>query len=109
VISAAFLSLLLAGATQSPQEPGSWFLPIQQFIEVLLYSRETQIVGGVLAFVIWIAGIVYCDRVADEQGWNEWVARIAGILLPVVGPAFYWFRRARFRAKEKIGHRPRQF
>ena len=72
-------------------------------VYAVLHAREFRMVAGMFAFVIWIAGIIYCDRVAEELDRNPWVARVAGVLLPVVGPGIYWFLRARFRAREHLG------
>jgi len=65
------------------------------------YSKELRIVAVVVAFIIWIAGMVYCERVADERNYNEWVARAVSVLLPVVGPLIYLVLRNR----EKLRHR----
>jgi hypothetical protein len=74
-----------------------------EIVYAVLHGREFRMVAGIIAFVAWIAGILYCDRVAEELDLNPWIARVSGVLLPIVGPGIYWFLRARFRAKEHLG------
>ena len=49
-----------------------------------------MIVAGIVALAIWIWGILFCEQVAQEKGYNVWVARLISILLPIIGPAIYW-------------------
>jgi hypothetical protein len=78
------------------------FSPFLTLFYLLGQVREFRTLGQILALVVWIGGIAYCDRVAEEISSNEWVARLAGILLPVIGPVIYIVRRSRFRAKQGL-------
>lgn len=40
----------------------------------------------VVGVVVWILGVIFCDRASDELFLNQWVGRLIGILFPVVGP-----------------------
>lgn len=77
-------------------------------IKFLLNSKEFGIVVLIIGFVLWVVGIVYCDRVAFEKGYNVWLARVVGIFLPYAGPLYYWFRknRRRHRRHRKHAYRP---
>jgi hypothetical protein len=73
-------------------------------IRVLFQTREFGVLELIVSFLIWIAGMVYCERVADEKGLNEWLARAVGVLLPIIGPGIYWFLRNRKKLRRKWRH-----
>jgi hypothetical protein len=54
---------------------------------------------GVVGFALMIVSNQYCDRVAEKHSWNAAVARLVGLLLPVVGPLIYWILDRRSRTK----------
>jgi hypothetical protein len=76
----------------------------------LLRAPEFLYFLALIVFVVWLFGIVYCDRVAFERGYNAWVARIMGIFLPIVAPLYYWNRknkRRRHHHRHHHGYRSR--
>jgi hypothetical protein len=76
-------------------------------VSMFRYSPEMRMIEIGAFFLVWIAGMVYCERVADEQRWNEWLARGAGIFLPVIGPVIYWLLRREARKHRHYSHKPR--
>jgi len=44
----------------------------------------------VVGFAIMVAGQIYCDRVAERRSWNVVIARMVGLLIPVIGAVVYW-------------------
>jgi hypothetical protein len=55
-------------------------------------SAATIVLIGVIivALAIWVGGMLYCEQIAQEKGYNIWVARLVSIFLPVIGPGIYW-------------------
>jgi hypothetical protein len=75
-------------------------------VREFLYASEVKTIGMVLLLAVWIGGIAYCERVADETEFNEWVARLMSIFLPVLAPAFFWHLRRQNRRHRRYRRRP---
>jgi hypothetical protein len=53
-------------------------------------SNGVKLLLAAAALAIWIGGVLYCEQVAQEKGYQVWVARILSLVLPIIGPAIYW-------------------
>jgi hypothetical protein len=80
--------------------------PIIDVIRQFLYAPEARTMGTILLLAVWIGGIAYVERVADETEFNEWIARLLSIFLPVLAPAFFWHLRRQNRRHRRYRRRP---
>ncbi|MEO0108262.1 MAG: hypothetical protein ABIK62_03710 [candidate division WOR-3 bacterium] len=74
---------------------------LQWMYNSLVHSREFNTFALIVAFVLWVVGIVYCDKVAFEKGYNVWLARLIGVFIPYLGPLYYWWRKNKRRRRRR--------
>jgi hypothetical protein len=60
------------------------------FHTLVTSSGAVKLLLIAVALAIWIGGVLYCEQVALEKGYQVWVARILSLVLPLIGPAIYW-------------------
>ena len=77
-------------------------------MKTLISGQEFHLILYIVAFGLWVFGIVYCDRIAFARGYNVWLARVIGIFIPYIGPLYYWYRKShrRHRRRRRHSYRP---